>query len=209
MKKKPVQTKLIYDEQKAAKRAYDLEYNKRAAVIQRKRDHSREWRQAYRVRKKAEGKCTRAGCEVSIERGWVCEKHKAEQAEARKAPARRLRQNLINAGKCPFCRGEIMPGKKSCRACADASNDRSKLHLYGITLGEYRQMLIDARGVCTICGSDKKIALDHDHATNRVRGILCHNCNVALGLVYDDDARLRALADYVVLHRALAMPKAV
>jgi hypothetical protein len=43
---------------------------------------------------------------------------------------------------------------------------------------------------------------DHDHAIGLVRGILCQACNVALGYVKDDPARLRALANYVEAYRA-------
>ena len=39
---------------------------------------------------------------------------------------------------------------------------------------------------CPICGTGlHKFHIDHDHATNRVRGLLCHRCNVRLG-VFDD-----------------------
>jgi hypothetical protein len=39
--------------------------------------------------------------------------------------------------------------------------------------------------------------VDHDHKTGKVRGILCHKCNIALGLIGDDPARARALANYL------------
>ncbi len=56
---------------------------------------------------------------------------------------------------------------------------------------------------CEVCGattsdsSGRECATDHDHRTDEFRGILCGNCNQALGLVDDDPARLRALADYL------------
>jgi hypothetical protein len=43
------------------------------------------------------------------------------------------------------------------------------------------------------------MAIDHSHLTGRVRGLLCKDCNLILGWVQDDPARLRAMADYVSL----------
>lgn len=50
---------------------------------------------------------------------------------------------------------------------------------------------------CTICGSNRKLCLDHCHATLKVRGWLCDNCNQVLGRAKDNPATLRALADYL------------
>jgi hypothetical protein len=72
---------------------------------------------------------------------------------------------------------------------------------YGITVERYEQMLEAQGGVCAICGeacvSGRKLAVDHDHATNKVRGLLCCNCNRALGLLKDSPARLRAAHQYL------------
>jgi len=63
-------------------------------------------------------------------------------------------------------------------------------------------LLLDAKrslpgAACKACGSNKLLRIDHCHASNKVRDILCHNCNVVLGLVRDDSDRLRALAAYL------------
>ena len=50
---------------------------------------------------------------------------------------------------------------------------------------------------CQVCGSDDKLVIDHDHVTGAVRGMLCHACNKAEGLLAGDVARIRALADYL------------
>ncbi len=59
---------------------------------------------------------------------------------------------------------------------------------YGITREQYEQMFEAQGHKCRLCGSekagagrDKQWCIDHCHKTNRVRGILCHNCNTALG----------------------------
>lgn len=61
---------------------------------------------------------------------------------------------------------------------------------------------------CAICktdhpGTDRHWATDHDHVTGRLRGILCHPCNKALGHVQDRPEVLRAAADYLDVFRNL------
>lgn len=53
---------------------------------------------------------------------------------------------------------------------------------------------------CDACGQRhgaRAFHLDHDHATGRFRGWLCHHCNVALGCVRDNPETLRKLASYL------------
>lgn len=78
---------------------------------------------------------------------------------------------------------------------------------YGITPEDYDLMLRAQGGVCAICGeaeasdaTGKRLAVDHCHATGRVRGLLCANCNQGIGQFKDDAARMRAAADYVERH---------
>jgi|SRR6185312_1803343 len=67
---------------------------------------------------------------------------------------------------------------------------------YGITLDQYNELLVLQGGVCGICkglpvGKTKngkpssRYDVDHDHATGKVRGLLCHSCNVMLGQARD------------------------
>lgn len=74
---------------------------------------------------------------------------------------------------------------------------------YGISLAQYEEMLVAQDGRCRICGSDKadsrgrSLHVDHDHATGRVRGLLCNQCNHAIGLLQDSPERFERAADYL------------
>jgi len=74
---------------------------------------------------------------------------------------------------------------------------------YGITIEDYNRMLSEQNGACAICGTDKpggkaKVwSVDHCHSTNRVRGLLCHRCNMGLGYFKDDLDRLRNAIAYL------------
>lgn len=80
-------------------------------------------------------------------------------------------------------------------------------HRYGISLDEYQQLLETQNHKCAACknpdtsvthmGQTKPLSVDHDHVTGKVRGLLCHKCNIALGLLNDDKERIMALANYI------------
>jgi len=74
---------------------------------------------------------------------------------------------------------------------------------YGLTLQDVRALT--DRTVCDACGekfdprvgSQKSKHIDHDHATGSVRGVLCQQCNLALGYLEDSLARIAALGEYI------------
>ena len=66
---------------------------------------------------------------------------------------------------------------------------------YGITAEHFDRMLAEQGGLCALCREAPAQHVDHDHATNRVRALLCFNCNGALGQFRDRaDLMLRAAA---------------
>lgn len=58
-------------------------------------------------------------------------------------------------------------------------------HMYGLELEDYDRMLSAQNGLCAICeglpAEGKRLVVDHCHDTNKVRGLLCANCNLSLG----------------------------
>ena len=93
-----------------------------------------------------------------------------------------------------------------CKPCHNAIGRRDKAkhggarnyHLrrpYGITEEHYDRMLAEQGGLCAICRDRPAEHVDHDHKTGRVRGLLCFNCNQALGNFTDrTDFMLGAIA---------------
>ncbi|HEX6472390.1 MAG TPA: endonuclease domain-containing protein, partial [Streptosporangiaceae bacterium] len=96
-----------------------------------------------------------------------------------------------------------------CRPCHNAATAETKRKIYGsersyLLMRRYgltadavaeRQMVQLDR--CLICRREATLHVDHDHATGKVRGLLCFNCNNGLGQFRDDPERLRRAADYL------------
>jgi len=63
---------------------------------------------------------------------------------------------------------------------------------YKLTTEERAAMIEELRGCCEICGmfQGDRLEVDHNHATGKVRGMLCHNCNSGLGMFGDDEELL-------------------
>ena len=89
--------------------------------------------------------------------------------------------------------------KKAYAKNAVHERERHLIRKYGVTLGDYERMFAKQGGLCAICKrpQDKSFDVDHCHATGRVRGLLCTNCNRMIGHANDDVARLKAAAAYL------------
>jgi len=68
---------------------------------------------------------------------------------------------------------------------------------YGMTEADYEHLLNAQNGCCAICSERERLYIDHDHATGRVRGLLCNLCNLAIGKFRDSPMVLRAAAAYI------------
>lgn len=104
----------------------------------------------------------------------------------------------------------IVEGKKCCQKCCDNRRKGKLRRNYDMSVNDYNIMLQDQNGVCAICNnpeiSTKKniLSVDHCHATNKVRALLCSVCNIIIGIAKDNDNLLIASAAYVVKHREAA-----
>lgn len=120
----------------------------------------------------------------------------------------------MNAGKpCKDCgstsRKTSAPGPR-CATCHRTRRKASKrlahgrwiLKTYGITIEQYEALYEAQGGVCYICrrakGITKRLAVDHDHATGYVRGLLCAKCNGYLGYIRDSPDAGTRMHDYLV-----------
>ena len=101
------------------------------------------------------------------------------------------------AGVCLNCGRPPAEASKYCQGCKNRWLERGrrgnwrKAQLkskYGLSLEQYDQLLADQGGTCFICHkgnqgklSNHPLAVDHDHTTGRIRGLLCSVCNSKLG----------------------------
>ncbi|QXO14575.1 HNH endonuclease [Arthrobacter phage Kaylissa] len=86
------------------------------------------------------------------------------------------------------------------RLASDRHKQRKAELLYGMDPGDYARLLAEQGGTCSICHqppSGHRLCVDHDHTSGKVRGLLCHNCNRAIGLLGDDPERVASAAAYL------------
>jgi hypothetical protein len=78
------------------------------------------------------------------------------------------------------------------------------LRKYNISLEQYDEMLKAQQGVCAICATScdtgMNLAVDHCHDTNKIRGLLCKNCNTAIGLFKEDVENMNKAINYIKFH---------
>lgn len=86
------------------------------------------------------------------------------------------------------------PYRQRAREAYDYAERRERMLLekYGITPDDYAKLFEQQKGCCAICGSQESghnvtqhLLVDHDHITNKVRGLLCSSCNLLLGKAHD------------------------
>lgn len=83
--------------------------------------------------------------------------------------------------------------------------DRQLRRAYGITIEQYNKLLVEQGGVCAICKREcptgRALAVDHNHVSGLIRGLLCANHNRMLGYASDSVDLLEKSIEYLKKHR--------
>ena len=78
---------------------------------------------------------------------------------------------------------------------------------FGLTLEDYDALMFQQGGLCAVChrperarmnGKVMRLAVDHCHSTNKIRGLLCKDCNTGLGNFQDSIGLLRDAQQYLL-----------
>jgi len=107
------------------------------------------------------------------------------------------------------CKTHAYGLRKKFKTVREMQRNHSLIKKYGITLEDFWIMWFAYKGKCGICGITMKlpenrqgqsldvVAVDHDHKTGRVRGLLCNACNKGLGLFKDSIQNLDNAKEYL------------
>lgn len=106
----------------------------------------------------------------------------------------------IKGNRCVECTRRGTPAKRAQHnQIMRAGQLRRK---FGITVDQYDAIAESQDMLCAICRkvcvTDRKLAVDHCHETDDIRGLLCQNCNIGLGKFQDDPVLLQRAAEYVL-----------
>lgn len=115
-----------------------------------------------------------------------------------------LRNNI-----CKKCKNKLQQDKRNKNPIKERLR---KIKEYKITEDQYKEMFLSQDNKCAICNNSEKsltnkgdrfknLAIDHCHSTNKVRGLLCINCNQALGKVKDNIEILKSMIAYLEKHK--------
>ncbi|MEU9109534.1 endonuclease VII domain-containing protein [Streptomyces xanthophaeus] len=140
----------------------------------------------------------------------------AYHQERQKAKGRNVRPRVPAPEGHKYCRrcGEVKPHSawdrnktasdglstrcKTCRAAEGRAGHLKRSH--GMTEAQRDEMIAAQGGLCLICLKAPAVHVDHCHATGKVRGVLCFNCNSAIGKLGEDPDTLRRAISYLEGH---------
>jgi hypothetical protein len=133
---------------------------------------------------------------VLLKRGLI--RSPKEAAKARKLEQRR----------CKHCNDTYTPSlfrQVYCKTCCPDKTAFQRLRYYDLSQPEFDMLISEQRGCCPLCdkplvhGGSNGLNIDHDHCTKQVRGILCHRCNITLGIIEQGDwkERLKRISSYL------------
>lgn len=102
---------------------------------------------------------------------------------------------------CKQCGATYRPhSSKAVVYCLECSPNRTaydRLKMYGVDQVMWDAMYFEQDGSCAVCLNREATVLDHDHETGALRGLLCQDCNKALGFMRDSVAALGRAITYL------------
>lgn len=129
----------------------------------------------------------------------------------RSATPSKYPQGRFNDKPCRWCSLVFKPQAPSHLYCNEdcayfAKVDNYLQKTYGVSFEWYNNQLEKQKHLCAICKTEGwtmaehhvlKLVVDHCHSSNKVRGLLCHNCNRGLGLFQDKTDNLQEALKYL------------
>ena len=91
-------------------------------------------------------------------------------------------------------------GNRKRNVCIDCRQSQRKVT--NLSTYDYAKLLVEQNNACAICGVSatelkRELSVDHNHETNKIRGLLCHHCNIGLGNFRDSTTLLSVAIEYL------------
>lgn len=135
-----------------------------------------------------------------------------EQRNTPESKARRRANQIAFRKRRPeYQREWCKKNPEKVKAINEKWNRKNNLKMYGIDPDIYKTMFDAQQGCCQICHRHqrefkRRLSVDHDHLTGKVRGLLCASCNSGLGQLHDSPDLLRFAAEYIEHYRTESTP---
>lgn len=176
---------------KVCRRAYRKSYDglNREKVSARAKKYRRENREEYSIYGKAYRDKNRK--QLDAKNRSYRESNREQILARKKAHYQKNRDRILAAQRRYF---KENPGKRVAYL---------RQSIYGVSPEGFNRMLVEQGTVCAICkgpGGKKGLGVDHDHATGKVRSLLCSKCNMAIGLLNDSSAVVQQALSYLKSH---------
>lgn len=110
---------------------------------------------------------------------------------------------------CDVCRKSFITSNPRWKRCSKGCTDEWRtteynkyIYPYGITSKDYNELFKTQEGRCKFCRKHQselktKLNIDHCHKTGKVRGLLCNQCNQALGLLKENKDTIKRMLEYL------------
>lgn len=188
------------------KKAYTKEYGKSYWKLNKERIMEQR-----RIRREANPELYKSRCREYVKKYTDKDPERVKalaKKRAEKDPERKKRRQKVyyqNNKEEVLARTRIS-SRAWYRANPEKARNQTLKRNYGITMEDYKNMLVEQNSNCAICGrnqSEFKVAfhVDHCHTTGAIRGLLCGSCNRALGLLKDSCEVLDNAKAYLNKHK--------